>query len=58
MRGHLLWFLMGLLSAMPNARAGQFELGGADDGIVLTSPNGTRYKVAVSNLGLLTATAL
>jgi len=58
MRGHLLWFLMGLLSAMPNARAGQFELGGAGDGIVLTSPNGTRYKVAVSNLGLLTATAL
>lgn len=38
------------------ARSNAFEA--RADGIVLKSPNGTRYKIAVSNTGAITATAL
>lgn len=39
------------------ARSNAFEVT-KDSGIVLKAPNGTRYKVTVSNTGALTATAL
>lgn len=38
------------------ARSNAFEV--RTDGIVLKSPNGTRYKITVSNTGAITATAL
>ena len=38
------------------ARTNAFEV--RTDGIVLRSPNGTRYKITVSNTGTLTATAI
>jgi hypothetical protein len=33
-------------------------VGGAGAGVVLKSPNGTSYKIAVSNTGVITATAI
>ena len=38
------------------ARSNAFEV--LSDGIVIKSPNGTRYKVSVSDTGALTTTAL
>lgn len=40
-----------------NARSNAFEVT-KDSGIVLKAPNGTRYKITVSNTGALTTTAL
>ena len=37
-------------------RSNAFEV--VDDGIILKSPNGTRYKITVSNTGSITATAV
>lgn len=36
----------------------KLEIGGAGAGIILASPNGTRYRVTVSNLGVLTVAAV
>lgn len=33
-------------------------VGGGDTAIILSSPNGTRYRVSVSNIGVVTATAI
>jgi hypothetical protein len=36
----------------------KLEIGGAGAGIILASPNGTRYRITVSNLGVLTVAAV
>ena len=36
----------------------KLEIGGSGSGIILASPNGTRYRITVSNLGVLTVTAV
>jgi hypothetical protein len=36
----------------------KLEIGGSGSGIILASANGTRYRVTVSNLGVLTVTAV
>jgi hypothetical protein len=35
----------------------KLEIGGAGAGIILASPNGTRYRITVSNLGVLIVAA-
>lgn len=40
-----------------NVRSNAFEVT-SDGGIVLKSPNGTRYKISVSDSGAITATAI
>jgi hypothetical protein len=40
------------------APADKLEIGGSGAGIILASPNGTRYRVTVSNLGVLTVAAV
>ena len=36
----------------------KLEIGGAGAGIILASPNGTRYRITVSNIGVLTVAAV
>jgi hypothetical protein len=36
----------------------KLEIGGAGAGIILASPDGTRYRITVSNLGVLTVAAV
>jgi hypothetical protein len=36
----------------------KLEIGGAGSGIILASPNGTRYRITVSNSGILTVAAV
>jgi hypothetical protein len=38
--------------------AAKLEIGGAGEGIILASPDGTRYEITVSDLGVLTVTAV
>ena len=37
---------------------GKLEIAGAGEGIILSSPNGTRYKITVANDGTVTSTAV
>lgn len=38
--------------------AAKLEIGGAGEGIILASPNGTKYKITVTDVGVLTTTAV
>jgi hypothetical protein len=40
------------------APADKLEIGGSGAGIILASPNGTRYRITVSNIGVLTVAAV
>ena len=43
---------------MTHKRGAHLDVGGADFYVILYSPNRSRWSVTVSNLGVLTATAL
>lgn len=51
-------YFQGNLGIGTNSPGAKLEIGGAGEGIILASPDGTRYRITVANGGTITATAV